>query len=134
MSSHSPGWVDTISNGNVGTYHTDMLTMVPDSGICVLYPDLVNYGFIRYLKQRKIKIIEVPPEEYWELAVNAVTLASGKIVMNAGSKNTVRALEKEGVDVIQVDFSESHKFAIAGLHCATLELLRDQPGPLLQEL
>jgi len=25
-----------------------------------------------------------------------------------------------------VDFSESHKFAIAGLHCATLELVRDQ--------
>jgi hypothetical protein len=32
--------------------------------------------------------------------------------------------------VIQVDFSESHKFAIAGLHCATLELARD-PGPML---
>jgi hypothetical protein len=28
--------------------------------------------------------------------------------------------------VIQVDFSESHKFAIAGLHCATLELVREQ--------
>jgi hypothetical protein len=25
-----------------------------------------------------------------------------------------------------VDFSESHNFAIAGLHCATLELQRDQ--------
>ena len=33
------------------------------------------------------------------------------------------------VEVIQVDFSESHRFAIAGLHCATLELVRDQdPG------
>jgi hypothetical protein len=30
--------------------------------------------------------------------------------------------------VILVDFSESHRFAIAGLHCATLELVRDQPG------
>jgi hypothetical protein len=27
---------------------------------------------------------------------------------------------------VQVDFSESHNFAIAGLHCATLELVRDQ--------
>src|SRR3954468_16637928 len=32
------------------------------------------------------------------------------------------------VEVVQVDFSESHKFAIAGLHCATLELVRDQSG------
>jgi N-dimethylarginine dimethylaminohydrolase len=65
-------------------------------------------------------------EEYWDLAVNAVTLEPGKLVMNAGSPSTLRALEREGVEVIQVDFSESHKFAIAGLHCATLELVRDQ--------
>jgi N-dimethylarginine dimethylaminohydrolase len=51
--------------------------------------------------------------------------------MNAGSPTVRKALEKEGVEVIEVDFSESHKFAIAGLHCATLELIRDQPGPQL---
>jgi N-dimethylarginine dimethylaminohydrolase len=47
--------------------------------------------------------------------------------MNAGAPSTVKALEQAGVEVIQVDFSESHKFAIAGLHCATMELVRDQP-------
>ncbi|MGI0078183.1 MAG: dimethylarginine dimethylaminohydrolase family protein [Nitrososphaerales archaeon] len=129
---HSPGWMETISNGNVGTSHADMFMMVPDIGVCVLFPDLVNYGFVRYLKKREVEIIEVPPEEYWELAVNAVTLAPGKVIMNSGSRKTVRALEKKGIDVIQVDFSESQRFAIAGLHCATLELVRDQPGPLLQ--
>jgi N-dimethylarginine dimethylaminohydrolase len=46
--------------------------------------------------------------------------------MNAGSPQVVGQLEKHGVEVIQVDFSESHNFAIAGLHCATLELVRDQ--------
>jgi N-dimethylarginine dimethylaminohydrolase len=127
---HSPGWVGTIENGNVGTTHADMFLMVPDIGVCVLYPDLVNYGFVRYLQKRKIKII-VPRAEYWDLAVNAVTLKPGKVIMNSGCKSTVKALEREGIDVIQVDFSESHKFAIAGLHCATLELVRDQPGPLL---
>jgi arginine deiminase len=76
---------------------------------------------------RDFRIIEVPVEEYWDLAVNAVTLEPGKLVMNAESPSTLRALEREGVEVIQVDFSESHKFAIAGLHCATLELMRDQP-------
>jgi len=33
--------------------------------------------------------------------------------------------------VIQVDFSGSDRFAIAGLHCTTLELVRDPPGPVL---
>ena len=131
---HSPGWIETISNGNVGTSHADMFLMVPDIGVCALYPGLVNYSFVRYLKRRNFKIVEVPPKEYWHLAVNGVTLRPGKVVLNAGSRKTSKALEREGIDVISVDFSESHKFAIAGLHCATLELVRDQPGPVLDEM
>jgi N-dimethylarginine dimethylaminohydrolase len=131
ITTHSPGWVGDTGHGNIGTTHADMFVMVPDLGLAVVAPHLVDYGFIRYLKRRDIKIIEVPVEEYWDLAVNAVTLEPGKVVMNAGARSTVQALEREGVEVIQVDFSESHKFAIAGLHCATLELIRDQPGPLL---
>jgi len=103
--------------------------VVPDHGLAVLAPHLVDYAFVRYLMRRDFRIIEVPVEEYWDLAVNAVTLEPGKLVMNAGSPSTLRALEREGVEVIQVDFSESHKFAIAGLHCATLELVRDQSEP-----
>lgn len=125
---YSPGWVASTGHGNIGTTHADMFVMVPDEGVCVLAPHLVDYGFVRELARRDFRILEVPVEEYWDLAVNAVTLEPGKVVMNAGSPTVVAALEREGVEVIQVDFSESHKFAIAGLHCATLELVRDQPG------
>ncbi len=129
VTTYSPGWIGTTGNGNIGTTHADMFLVVPDHNLAVLAPHLVDYAFVRYLMRRDFRIIEVPVEEYWDLAVNAVTLEPGKLVMNAGSPTTVRALEREGVEVIQVDFSESHKFAIAGLHCATLELVRDQPGP-----
>lgn len=44
------------------------------------------------------------------------------------SSSSPAAADAAGVEVIQVDFAASHKFAIAGLHCATLELMRDQPG------
>lgn len=127
VTTYSPGWIGTTGNGNIGTTHADMFMVVPDHGLAVLAPHLVDYAFVRYLMRRDFRIIEVPVEEYWDLAVNAVTLEPGKLVMNAGSPSTLRALEREGVEVIQVDFSESHKFAIAGLHCATLELVRDQP-------
>jgi N-dimethylarginine dimethylaminohydrolase len=102
-----------------------MLTV--DERTCLLAPHLVNYGFVRELLKRDFTIIEVPVEEYWDLALNGVTLAPGKVIMNAGSPLTRGALERHGVEVIEVDFSESHRFAIAGLHCATLELVRDQP-------
>lgn len=129
---HSPGWYDSIGHGSIGTSHMDMVLLVPDVRVAVLAPHLVNYGFVRYLLARDFRIVEVPVEEYWDLAVNGVTLAPGKVVINRGSPTVVRELERLGVEVIQVDFSESQKFAIAGLHCATLELVRDQPGPLLE--
>ncbi|MGH9063198.1 MAG: hypothetical protein ACRD0L_04360, partial [Acidimicrobiales bacterium] len=66
------------SGGDVGTTHADMFAMVPDHGVCVLAPHLVNYGFVRYLKARDFRIVEVPVDEYWDLAVNAVTLSSGQ--------------------------------------------------------
>jgi N-dimethylarginine dimethylaminohydrolase len=123
---HSPGWYDSTGHGNIGTSHMDMVMLTVDHGKVLLAPHLVNYGFVRELIRRGFTIIEVPVEEYWDLALNGVTLAPGKVVMNAGSPTVVRQLEKHGVEVVQVDFSESHKFAIAGLHCATLELVRDQ--------
>ena len=123
---HSPGWNDSIGNGNIGTSHMDMVMLTVDERKVLLAPHLVNYGFIRELKRRDVTIIEVPLEEYWDLAINGVTLAPGKVVINRGSPTVVEALERADVEVLQVDFSESQKFAIAGLHCATLELVRDQ--------
>ena len=127
MIAHSPGWYDSIWHGNIGTSHMDMVMMVVDERKVLLAPHLVNYGFVRYLRENDYTIVEVPLDEYWDLAINGITLAPGKVLINKGSPTVVNALEKEDVEVIQVDFSESQKFAIAGLHCATLELVRDQP-------
>jgi N-dimethylarginine dimethylaminohydrolase len=125
---HSPGWYDTTGHGNIGTSHMDMVMLTVDERKVLLAPHLVNYGFVRELVKRDFTIIEVPVEEYWDLALNGVTLSPGRVVMNAGSPTVVRELERHDVEVIQVDFSESHRFAIAGLHCATLELVREQGG------
>jgi N-dimethylarginine dimethylaminohydrolase len=131
ITTYSPGWIGNTGHGNIGTTHADMFLMVPDHGVAVLAPHLVDYAFVRYLMRRDFKVIEVPVEEYWDLAVNGVTLEPGKVVMNAGAPSTVAALERAGIEVIEVDFSESQRFAIAGLHCATLELVRDQSEPML---
>ena len=88
VTTYSPGWIGTTGNGNIGTTHADMFLVVPDHGLAVLAPHLVDYAFVRYLMRRDFKIIEVPVEEYWDLAVNAVTLEPGKLVMNTGSPST----------------------------------------------
>src|ERR687888_2140494 len=94
---HSPGWVDSIGNGNIGTSHMDMVMLTVDEGKVLLAPHLVNYGFVRYLKQRDVKIIEVPLDEYLDLAINGVTLAPGRVLLNEGSPTVVRALERADV-------------------------------------
>ncbi len=125
-SATAPAGTTRPATATIGTSHMDMVMLTVDHGKVLLAPHLVNYGFVRELLKRDYTIIEVPVEEYWDLALNGVTLEPGKVVMNAGSPTVVKALERHGVEVIQVDFSESHRFAIAGLHCATLELVRDQ--------
>ncbi len=49
----------------MGTAHADMFLMAADLGVVVLYPDLVNSSFVRYLQRMKFRIIEVSPKEYW---------------------------------------------------------------------
>ena len=63
--------------------------MVPAERVAVLSPHLVNYGFVRELVRRDFRIVEVPVEEYWDLAVNGVTLEPGKVVINQGSPTVV---------------------------------------------
>ena len=55
VTTHSPGWVGTTGEGNIGTTHADMFVMVPDIGVAVLAPHLVNYGFVRYLNRRDVR-------------------------------------------------------------------------------
>lgn len=129
----TPGWHDTTARGNIGTIHADMFVMVPDIGLAVVAPQIVDYTFIKYLKERDIKVLEVPLDEYWKLATNGVNIEPGKVIINEGSEEVFERLDEEGIDVIPVSFEQSHKYAIAGLHCATLELRREQPGPLLPD-
>jgi N-dimethylarginine dimethylaminohydrolase len=113
ISCHSPGWYDTTGHGNIGTSHMDMVMLTVDHGKVLLAPHLVNYGFVRELLRRGYEIIEARVEEYWDLALNGVTLSPGRVVTNAGSPTVLRTLEQHDVEVVQVDFSESHEFAIA---------------------
>ena len=55
-------------------------------------------------------------------------LEPGKIIMHSHAEKTVRALEKEGVEVITFDSSGIMQGGTNGIKCITMELLRDD-GP-----
>ena len=69
---------------------------------------------------RGFNVIPVPDEL---LATNVVLLRDWKVVAYEGAKESIRIMEKEGVDVIPADISEFAKM-MGGPHCLTLDLDR----------
>lgn len=127
-----PGYLQNLSWPAGGLAHLDVAFGMADINIGIIYPAAVPYDFIEYLLAKKIKLIEIPPEEYRRMAANIVALAPGKVIINVDCSSTRRSLEREGVDVIELGLTEFAKSGGAG-HCAVCPLLREE-GPDLEEL
>lgn len=128
---HSPGYVDLWDFPAGGVSHLDMMLGVADLGLAIVYPAMLNWATIRYLRELKFRLIEVPPEEYVQYGCNILTLAPGKVVIPAAAKQTIAALRREGVECLDLDLSQSST-GLGGPHCVTCQLLRD-PGPSLAD-
>ena len=64
---------------------------------------------------------------------NILNLEPGKIIIPATAKQTIKALRKQGVECIEVDFSENVKSGLGGPACMTTRLYRE-PDPSLSDL
>lgn len=129
---HTVGRLENIEWPAGGTSHPDMIVAIPDVGVAVLYPPMCDYTFIRFLKRIKFDIIEVFPENYKYATYNMVVLEPGKVVCPDGDTRTIKEMEKRGIDVIAIPFSEGIKVG-GGVCCSTGKLVRD-PGPVVEEL
>jgi N-dimethylarginine dimethylaminohydrolase len=124
-----PGWLNNIEWPAGGWAHLDTVFGYVDDGLALIYPAGVSYDFIEYLREKSVNMIEVPPDEARDVACNVVALEPGKIMMIDGFNETRRALEKEGVDVIAVPYTQMSRIG-GGPHCATGPLIRRE-GPKL---
>jgi N-dimethylarginine dimethylaminohydrolase len=131
--SHNTGYLDIWGAPAGGTSHLDMVLGVADLGLAIIYPSFIDFNTIRYLRSKKIRMIEVPPDEFTQYGVNIVAIEPGKIVIPAAAKQTIKALRKEGVECIEIDFSDAAKSGLGGPDCITMKLLRDT-GPTLDDL
>ncbi|MBI2303682.1 MAG: hypothetical protein HYU86_02915 [Chloroflexi bacterium] len=112
-------------------YHLDMSLSMVAERLAVVYPGVLDYDTIAYLRSKKIKLIEVPEEEVLNAAGNCLAVRPGVIVMAAGNPVTTAALRREGVRVIELNLSEMAPKG-AGPVCITGPLIRD-PGPDLDD-
>ncbi|MEG0923414.1 MAG: arginine deiminase family protein [Anaerovoracaceae bacterium] len=105
--------------------HIDGLMNAASNDIVMIHASQVPYDVINVLKKKGYKILEAPSETEvrQQFGCNFVALEPGKIVMPTGSPRCQELLEKNGVEVINVDISEIKK-GRGALHCITAFLKR----------
>ena len=119
------GWELLIVPLSGYTIHLDLhLTMV-DVDRCLVDAAGLPYWFLVELERRGFELLHADREEEW--ALNALSLSPGKVLMAEGSPRTVELVRAAGVEVITTPYDEIQK-AGGGVHCSTMELLRD-PAP-----
>jgi N-dimethylarginine dimethylaminohydrolase len=104
------------------TIHLDLhLAMVDVNRALVNAPGL-PYGFLERLEREGIELIYPDSGEAW--ALNALCLSPGLVLMAEGSPRTAEILSHAGIEVVTVAYDEIHKNG-GGVHCSTMELLRE---------
>lgn len=107
--------------------HFDGMMAFLNRKLAIVYTAQVPYTAVEAMRRHGYKIIEVNSESEVRdgMALNFVALEPGKIVVPKGNnKTSVQLMEKNGVEVIQVDLDELKKGA-GSIHCMTAFLKRD---------
>lgn len=105
--------------------HLDGFLSIVDKDVAVTYPYITPDVIYEELEKRGFRFVEIPAfEEKINFAANSVALEPGKIIMPKGAPRTVELLEKNGVEVIELDLEEIKKGG-GSVHCLTAFLQRD---------
>ncbi len=109
-----------------GQAHIDGLFNLADTDLACFFPWQVPFEIIDFLRRRNFRLVEVnsPEEAKMGMATNFVTIEPGLVIMPAGNEGTRRELEREGVEVIELDVRELQK-GWGSIHCMTAPLARD---------
>lgn len=109
---------------NPAYLHLDMCFNLVDDHLAVAYYEGLPKEFQDRLKKMDIDIISVPEEAIFAHGCNLQALGDHRVLSLARNVEVNRALEKKGMDVIQLPITEILK-AGGGPHCMTFPLVRE---------
>lgn len=109
--------------------HLDCVFSMVAPNLAITYRKVMPYETLKQLEKWNIELINVPDDEVSTGIINCFALEPGRIIAPKGATKMIKELEKRGVEVIEVNVSESLKLG-AGPDCMTLSLIRED-GPLL---
>ena len=101
-----------------------LISLVADD-LAVVYLPLLAVPFWRLLRDRGIRIVEVPEEEFPTQGSNVLALAPRKVLMLEGNPVTRRRLEEAGCEVATYRGREISFKAEGGPTCLTRPIWRE---------
>lgn len=108
--------------------HLLSLISMVDDDLAVVYLPLLPVSFWRLLRDRGIRLIEVPEEEFATQAPNVLALAPRKLLMLEGNPITQKRLDETGCEVLTYRGREISLKAEGGPTCLTRPVWRELPG------
>ena len=118
---HLPHWT-----GPADCLHLMSNVSPIDENLFLVYSKLLPVSFREYLLSRKIKLIEVPDEEYESMGCNVLAIAPRKVIMIEGNNITKKILEDEGVEILTYPGLEISNKGAGGPTCLTRPFLRSE--------
>jgi N-dimethylarginine dimethylaminohydrolase len=122
--------MDTFEAG--GEFHTDMVITPLDHKKVLVYPKCLPWETYCWLRDLEFEIIEIPEDDQKFAPANIVVLEPGKVILPKRAEETMRKVEKAGVEVIPFDSDGIMQGGVNAMKSITMEILRD-PGPLVYE-
>ncbi|MBW2058435.1 MAG: amidinotransferase [Deltaproteobacteria bacterium] len=105
--------------------HIDGAIVMVDHRLALVNVTRLPYWFLDLLKERKILTVEVHHADN-SMVLNCLALRPGKVLLAINNgEETAHRLEKAGVEVIPIDYSQCQKNG-GGIHCSTMPLIRER--------
>ena len=102
--------------------HLDAAFGMVDVDKALAHAPGLPYWFLERLSELGIELIWCHPNELW--AINSLALGPGRVLMCDKYPRTAERLERRGVEVVVIPYDEIQKNG-GGIHCSTMELIRD---------
>lgn len=107
------------------TIHIDLHLAMLDLDLALVHAEGLPFAFITELHEMGIELVHADPGEEW--GINLLALSPRRVLMAEGSPRTAERLSKVGVEVITIPYDELHNNG-GGVHCSTMELIRERAG------
>lgn len=111
-------------HGPEACLHLMSIISMVDERLAVAYLPLLPVPFWNYLRECRIRFVEVPEEEFETMGTNVLAVAPGQCLMLQGNPVTKKRLEAAGCEVLTYHGNEISLKAEGGATCLTRPILR----------